>query len=314
MDNGDNNIKIDKVVKICVSDESVDSKVRLDSFLYEIYPDYSRSYFQKLIKQGFVLVNNKSVNKSFCISPRDEIEVKFGKVKSLCVGPIEVDFDIVSMEKDFIVINKPAGLTVHHSKDICKEPTLVHGLLYRFKEFEDFIDDDRPGIVHRLDRYTSGLIIVARNIIGHIALANLFKDRKIEKSYLAVVKGHPDKDGKIDFAIGRHPVDRKKMSHVSYSGKRALTYYNVLKYYKDEALVRVRIITGRTHQIRVHFAAIGHGLLGDDIYGVKSKLIKRQALHSYELSFEYKRKKYFYKVDYPDDFKKLLKNLEPVEN
>ena len=178
--------------------------------------------------------------------------------------------------------------------------------MHKFKEFEKFGDDERPGIVHRLDKDTSGLLVVARNIKSQIVLSNLFKDRRVKKTYLAVVEGHPPSEGKIDFEIGRHPTERHKMSHVSYDGKPALTYYRVLKYYKDCSLIEVKIVTGRTHQIRVHLAAIGHRILGDDLYGISSKLIFRQALHSWKIEFKLNGKNYNFCCSVSEDFKRLL--------
>jgi 23S rRNA pseudouridine1911/1915/1917 synthase len=295
---------------------------RLDIFLMKKLPDYSRTYFQKLITKNFVKVNGKVVTKGFKVKPGDKIEITFPEEQPLSVEPQEVDFGVIDQQKDFLIIDKPAGLTVHHTKKEGKEPTLVSGLLYRFKEFEKFgepegpFEHDRPGIVHRIDKNTSGLLIVARNLGAQAELSELFKKRLVNKTYLAVIKGHPDLEGKIELPVGRHPTIRTKMSHASYAGKPALTYYKVLQYYKkgqnnpDCALVSINIVTGRTHQIRVHFAAIGHGLFGDEVYGSQSKLIKRQALHSWKLSFEFHGKKYAYSTPVPDDFRQLLSRLK----
>jgi len=289
---------------------------RIDTFLIGQLPDYSRSYFQKLIKGGFILVNGSSVQKSFMVSLGDEIKISIPEPRQPSVDPIDVPFDILALHDDFLVINKPAGLTVHHSKDYSPEPTLVHGLLHRFQEFKAFDNSDRPGIVHRLDKQTSGLLIVARNERSLAEFSRMFKTREIKKEYLAVVKGHPDPQGIIDLPVGRHPVERNKMSHVSYRPREARTEYTVIQYYKNCALVRIRLITGRTHQIRVHFAAKGHGLLGDSMYGLASKRygptsqIKRQALHAWRLSFTYKGTTFSYFCPVPNDFKKLLRFLK----
>lgn len=286
---------------------------RLDQFLFTQFPDYSRSYFQKLITNELVTVDGKKVNKSFVVRPGMTVEFTFPEPPSFDVEPQDVDFEVLAIEDDFLVVNKPVGLTVHHSKSEGYAPTLVAGLLYRFKELEEFEDQERPGIVHRLDKNTSGLLIVARNEKALIGLSHLFKDREIDKTYLAVVKGHPEPKGEIALPIGRHPTQRVKMSHVSYKPKPALTKYEVVDYYKDCALVKVRLITGRTHQIRVHFAAIGHGLLGDSLYGSKSKMIKRQALHSWKISFTFREKLYSYTCPLAEDFKKLIETLEPTK-
>ncbi|MBU1008002.1 RluA family pseudouridine synthase [Candidatus Dependentiae bacterium] len=315
MEKDNNTTSVEKIVTIscdCASEE------RLDAFLFREFPDFSRSYFQKLVSQGLVEVNGRRVSKSFLVSKGDQIIISFPKPAAFAVEPQYVDFDIVDTQKDFLIINKPAGLTVHHTKEKGYDPTLVHGLLHRFKEFSEFDDNERPGIVHRLDKGTSGLLVVARNIKAQIELARQFRDRLIQKSYLAVVTGHPDQEGKIELPVGRHPVERNKMSHVSYAGKPALTHYKVVQYYKDCSLVSVRIVTGRTHQIRVHFAALGHGLLGDIMYGNESKFIKRPALHSWKLAFDFKGKRYDYWCPVPDDFKRLLhllrgERVEPAE-
>ena len=152
-------------------------------------------------------------------------------------------------------------------------------------------------------------MVVARNLKSRTKLSNMFKDREVSKTYLALVKGHPEKEGEINYPVGRHPVHRHKMSHLSRRGKPSLTYYKVLAYYEDCSLVAARIVTGRTHQIRVHFAAIGHGLVGDTMYGSNSKLIKRQALHAWKLSFEYDGKTYSFSKPVPNDFKRTLKHL-----
>jgi len=296
-------VKIEKIVAICNEKEVVE---RLDSFLGHEFPEYSRSYFQKLVTEGLVTVNGKCVNKSYLVSKGDQIEVCFPVPRAFALDPQYVEFEVIDTQKDFLVINKPAGLTVHHTKEFGFEPTLVNGLLYRFKEFSEFEDSERPGIVHRLDKGTSGLLVVARNIRAQIELSRQFKQRLVKKEYLAVVNGHPDLEGKIDLPIGRHPIERNKMSHVSYSGKPALTIYKVLQYYKNSSIVSIRLVTGRTHQIRVHFAAIGHGLLGDVMYGVRSKFINRQALHSWKLSFDYHDKRFEYWCPVPDDFCRLL--------
>lgn len=310
MSKDNKDLKIAKTVKISCDDENCPSQVRLDSFLIEHISDYSRTYFQKLVKQGLITVNGSVVNKSFLVKSGDSIDISFPEPPTFDVEPAEVKFDILAKYDDFLIINKPAGLTVHHSKEQVIEPTLVHGLLYKFKEFCEFDNSERPGIVHRLDKQTSGLLVVARNQKALIHLSKLFKDRQVEKQYLAVVKGHPDPSGTIDLPIGRHPVERNKMSHVSYVGKRAVTHYKVEQYYDECALVSVRIETGRTHQIRVHFAANGHRLLGDSMYGIKSKLISRQALHSWKLGFSYEGEKFSFTCPVPEDFRKLLFSLK----
>lgn len=302
--------KIKKTEKISCAELEFNPSTRLDKFLFEQFPEYSRAYFQELISNGLVRINSKKVTKgSYKIKTTDSIEIDFPEEKQFDLKPKKVDFEIVDTQKDFVIIDKPAGLIVHHSDKTSDDVTLVNGLLYKFKELNEFEDKERPGIVHRLDKGTSGLLIVARNIKSHIKFCSMFKNREVKKTYLAIVKGHPTKTGRIDFPVGRHPAQRHLMSHLSPFGKEALTYFDVLKYYDDYSLVAVHIVTGRTHQIRVHFAATGHGLIGDSMYGFSSKYISRPALHAWKISFDYKGKTFNYLKAVPKDFQKLLIKL-----
>ncbi len=301
---------MDKIVKLTYENK-ISCYNRLDRFLTFKLPDYSRSYLQKLIVEEFVQVNSKIVQKSsFSLKENDKISIFFPPPKKYDLSPRDVDFEVIDIQGDFIVINKPAGLVVHPANNHTEEVSLVHGLLYKFKELSEFEDTERPGIVHRIDKNSSGLLLVARNITSQAKLSEMFKNRLIKKTYIALVKGHPPKEGKIDYAIGRHPIYPNKMSHLGFNSKEALTYYEVLEYYKDYSLVAVNIVTGRTHQIRVHFAAIGHSLIGDATYGNISKLINRQALHSWKLKFSFNNKNYSYKATIPNDFKNLIESLQ----
>lgn len=304
--------EIDQTMSLICKDEG-EIGMRLDSFLAAKIHDRTRSYFQKLVENEYITVNQRPCSKHYKMKINDIVDITIPLPKKPNLEPQKMDFEIIDTQPDFLVINKPVGLTVHRSETALDEPTLINGLLYAFKEFKDFKNQDRPGIVHRLDKNTSGLLLVARNEIALSKLPPLFKERKIDKTYLAVIKGHPEPEGKIDLPIGRHTKDRIKMSHVSYAPRDALTYYKVLAYYKDCSLVSVKLVTGRTHQIRVHFAAIGHGLLGDPVYGVKSNLINRQALHSWKLAFTYKNKNYDYFCPIPQDLVKLLNKLKETK-
>ncbi len=302
------------------------SPQRLDRYLFGHFSDYSRSYFQGLIRKNLVLVNGKIVPKSsYQVQSGDLISFPFVASDPYDTEPQDVDFQVLAEYDDFFIINKPAGLVVHNCLSNKQEVSLVSGLLYRFSEFGNFQDNQRPGIVHRLDKDTSGILIVARNRQAQIAFSQMFKDRTINKSYLAVVDGHPEPKGKVTAMIGRHPVQRYKMfyrqslcddqgheiikrrSGGKYRG--ALTYYDVLKFYQDHSLVAAYPVTGRTHQIRVHLASIGHGILGDKMYGKQHEGIARQALHAWKIAFEYKGKQYSFKAPIPDDFSHLLKGL-----
>lgn len=302
--------KIDKKINITCDFENF-TPIRIDKFLFDRFPDYSRAYFQKLIESDLILVNSKKTKSSYVLKKFDQIKVNFPQEKQFDLTPQKIDFETLDVQDDFIIINKPAGLVVHPSeKTQVDDITLVNGLLYKFEELNNFENKERPGIIHRLDKGTSGLMIIARNQKALIKFTGMFKDRKVKKTYLAIVNGHPPKKGKIDYPIGRHPYNRHLMSHVSFDGKKALSYYEVLAYYKNCSLIEVRIITGRTHQIRVHCAAIGHKLLGDDAYGCKSKFIERPALHAWKVSFEYKDQEFNYLKQIPEDIKFLIKNVE----
>lgn len=304
---------MEKIAKFTYEDK-ISCCNRLDRFLSSKLPDHSRSYLQKLIEKEFVQVNRIIIQKSsLSLRKNDEVIIFFPPIKKYDPTPKNVDFEVLDIQDDFMVINKPAGLVVHPAENCKEEASLVHGLLYKFKEFSNFKDTKRPGIVHRIDKNSSGLLLVARNITSQAKLSEMFKNRLIKKTYIAVVKGHPPKEGKIDYTIGRNPTYPNKMSHVGFNSKEALTYYNVLEYYKECTLISVNIVTGRTHQIRVHFTAIGHSIVGDTTYGNASKLINRQALHAWKLTFPFKNKNYSYNSPLPTDFKKLIKNLKKIK-
>jgi 23S rRNA pseudouridine1911/1915/1917 synthase len=299
---------------------------RLDALLAQQYPDYSRSYFHTLIEQGCVMVQDSVVIKPrHLIKLGQQVTVTIPESKKYDLEPIQVDFEIVDQQPDFVVINKPAGLIVHPAPSAPGEITLVHGLLHSFNEINELRkasqadslshDDEmsgsvggaeRPGIVHRLDKDTSGLLLVARNEKAQFKLSTMFKDRTIHKKYTAVVKGHTPERGTINYPIGRHPTQRHKMSHMGYAGRPALSHYAVIEYLAEDTVVEVTIVTGRTHQIRVHMAAIGHPVVGDTMYGTSSKLIGRQALHASKCGFEYDGKSYSYECALPEDMQKLI--------
>lgn len=293
---------------------------RLDLYLKQQFPSYSRNFFQQLICQQMVLINNKLELKAKTLTKQnDVVEITFPPITTELPKkeiPKNLDIRIVHEDKHFMIINKPANLTVHPPKITSQEVTLVDWLVYRFNELSRVGYADRPGIVHRLDKDTSGLMLVARNNCAHALLSDMFRNRTIQKTYLAVVKGHPEKNGTINFAITRDPVRRNSMIHIAAEEKKegkkirdACTHYEVLEYFDDCALVQAKPVTGRTHQIRVHFSAIGHPLVGDLLYGEKSKKIGRHALHAYSLTFEFNGKKNNFFQNPPQDFQKLIEIL-----
>lgn len=296
---------------------------RLDMYLKKLFPSYSRSFLQELVEQGMVLINDKNDIKSHTFTRLgDTIQVTFPPLPIADQPrdvPDTIKVDIVHMDEHFMVVNKPSNLSVHPPKLTSTEATLVDWLVKTFKELKEVGYTDRPGIVHRLDKDTSGIMLVARNNCAHAILCDMFKNRTIEKTYLAIVAGHPEPEGSIDYAITRHPTKRNTMTHVTAaytSGsniRNAKTNYRVLEYFKDCALVEAKPLTGRTHQIRIHFTAIGHPLIGDYVYGKKSKVITRQALHAYKLAFEFNGKLHEFCQNPPADFQNLLEILRKDE-
>lgn len=292
-----------------------ENQPRLDRFLAVSFPDYSRTYLQGLVRTGCVTVNGKKIT---CVRTSllagDVVGMQHVPRPGFNLEPQKVDFEVVDTQEDFIVVNKPAGLLVHAPANRSQEVTLVNGLLYLFKDLEELLKkDDRPGIVHRLDEHTSGLLLIARNERGKMGLTKLFHDRKISKIYKAVVRGHTPATGTINFPVGRHPTIRTKMSHQSVEGRPATSIFTKQVYLTGATLLDVKIVTGRTHQIRVHCAAIGHGVLGDTLYGTPTPLIARQALHAAVLEFYYNGVLYRYEAPMPADMQQLVDKLGVVE-
>lgn len=285
---------------------------RIDSFLSSHFSFYSRTFFQKLIDSNLVQINGNTITKaSIILKNNDTVFVQFPPEFTSISKQIDGDLGVgtVYEHEHFLVINKPPYLSVHAPVKESNEITLVDWLVSKFQEIKTVGSLDRPGIVHRLDKNTSGLLLVSRNNYSHEILSNLFKNRLIKKTYQAVVKGNPAQEGTIEFPISRDPFNRTKMSHKYSSGRPAVTHYKVLEYFNDAALLELYPITGRTHQIRVHCAAIGHPLLGDIVYGTSSKLIKRQALHAYRLEFFLGDKQFSFNQELPLDFRELLNSL-----
>jgi 23S rRNA pseudouridine1911/1915/1917 synthase len=294
--------------------DAVHYGTRLDKFLTAHLSDYSRNYFQELIDTGCVTINNRPALKSnYCLKPLDTVTVTL-KSKQSNFQPAPVAFEVLDENEDFVIINKPAGLLVHHAPATPDELTLVNGLLYRYGLIDGFEDKTRPGIVHRIDKHTSGLLVVARTPKAHFELAKLFQDRHINKTYLALVTGHPADQGTINTPIGRHPTERHKMATKGIELKPALTHFVTTERFENYSLVHANIITGRTHQIRVHFASIGHPLLGDAIYGKQSPDFDRQALHAWHMSFTYRGKDFTYECPLPEDFNNILEKLRKTNS
>lgn len=263
---------------------------RIDKFLAQKL-DKSRSLVQKLIKDELVLVNGEVVKTNYSVADGDEIDVKqLDVVDNTNIIPQPMDLDIVYEDDDLLVINKPSGLVVHPAPGHYQD-TLVNGLLAYSNKLSDINGEFRPGIVHRIDKDTSGLLVVCKNNETHEELANQLSDKTLFRQYLAIVHGEIEEDeGEIIAPIGRDPRDRVKMAVVAKNSKEAQTNFKVLERYDHYTLVSCNLLTGRTHQIRVHFDFINYPLVGDPLYGIKPTIdTKGQALHACKLGFIHPR-------------------------
>ena len=288
---------------------------RLDAFLARAVADLTRSAAQRLIDEGCVLRNGKPAKKNDKLNTGDTIEVTIPEVKETEIVPTEIPLDIVYEDEDVLVINKPKGLVVHPAAGH-QEDTLVNGLLFaKAGELSGINGELRPGIVHRIDKDTSGLLAVAKNDLAHTVLASQLKDHTMARTYDAVVCGNLKEDsGTVDAPIGRHPTDRKKMCVTARNSKEAVTHWEVVKRYRGYTHVRCKLETGRTHQIRVHMAHIGHPILGDTVYGHKKPELglDSQCLHAGALCFFHPRdgRPVMVFAPMPDYFTKVLEKLE----
>jgi 23S rRNA pseudouridine1911/1915/1917 synthase len=259
------------------------SNVRLDKYLTEVLPQFSRAYSQTLIRQGHVLVNGQTAKASQKLHKSDGITVELPPLPGHPLAE-PIPLTVVYEDEDILVIDKPAGLTVHPAPGHPSH-TLVNAILALCPGLTMSSDLTRPGIVHRLDKDTSGLIVIAKNDFAREYLAAQFKSHTVTKRYLVLVKGRlSPEQGIIEAPIGRDPYRRKRMA-IAEAGKQGITRYQVRKYLDDYTLVEVSPLTGRTHQIRIHLSAIGHPVVGDPIYGIKSTHLDRQFLHAYRLGF-----------------------------
>ncbi|HEY6393149.1 MAG TPA: RluA family pseudouridine synthase [Bryobacteraceae bacterium] len=258
---------------------------RLDQLLHERLPQHSRSRLQDWIKQGRVLVNGKAEKRSYLLKGSERIEVEPAELTPLRAVPEDLPLEILYEDNDVIAINKPAGMVVHAGAGR-HSGTLVNALVHRFGKLSKVGGDLRPGIVHRLDRFTSGVILVARTDAAHRHLAEQFSSRKVEKIYLALVHGSVKKEhGRITTPITRDPVRRTRMTTKLAHGRSAITEYKVLRRPEAFTFLEVRIGTGRTHQIRVHMASVGHPVAGDKLYGAPPSFAARVFLHAHKITF-----------------------------
>ncbi|SNX55296.1 RluA family pseudouridine synthase [Thermoanaerobacterium sp. RBIITD] len=300
---------IDKISLIAEKD---DLNKRIDVFLASEL-DYTRSYLKKLILEGLVIVNGSIIKPNYKLKENDVVNVTIPEAEKIDIIPENIPLDIIYEDNDIIVVNKPKGMVVHPAPGNYSG-TLVNALLYHCKNLSGINGELRPGIVHRLDKDTSGVMVVAKNDKAHINLSNQIKERTILKKYIAIVEGViKDDEGKIEAPIGRHPIDRKKMA-ITNDGRYALTLYKVLERYKNNSFIEATIKTGRTHQIRVHMAYIGHPIVGDEVYGFKKQKFNLlgQALHSRLLGLIHPAKNIYmeFEAPIPYYFEKLINILK----
>lgn len=287
--------------------------LRLDVFLLEKHPEFSRSHIKNLIEKGLVKVNGKVVKAGYALKNGDNIEIEVQKPEVISTDAEDVDFEIVYQDEDLAVINKPQGLVVHPCSST-KSGTLVNGLLYKIKDLSGINGQLRPGIVHRLDKDTSGLLVIAKNDFAHVRLAEQIKNKTCHRNYLAVLDGNlKENEGRIETFIKRDPKDRMKMS-VQGSGRVAITDFKVLKRFEKCCLVEFALQTGRTHQIRVHSKYLNHPIVGDRLYGKEVKGLAGQLLHAYKISFVHPRsgKLMTFEAELPDYFKDYLKKQKEI--
>ena len=286
--------------------------VRIDKYLNEIFKDKSRSYLQGLIENGNIKVNEKPIKSNYKLKEDDEIQVILPEPVYLNVEAENIDLDIIYEDSDVIVVNKSKGMVVHPAPGNYTG-TLVNALLYHCKDLSTINGVVRPGIVHRIDKDTTGILVVAKNDDAHNFLSEQLKDHSMKREYYALVDGRLSNDeGTINKPLGRNKKDRLKFAIVP-DGKRAVTHYEVLERYKNTTLIKCVLETGRTHQIRVHMASISHPLVGDNVYGLKKQKFKvdGQMLHAKVLGFIHPRTKEYmeFTSELPKNFQCLLDKL-----
>lgn len=300
-----------KIISIYVDEDNLE---RLDTYIAKELEGISRSYIQNLIKKGLVLVNNKTEKSSYLVKNEDHIEVELPEFKEPEILPEDIEIEIVYEDKDLCIINKPQDMVVHPAVGNYSG-TLVNALLFHMESLSNINGDIRPGIVHRLDKDTSGLLIVAKNNKTHEILSEKLKERSVKRIYMALVHGVLKDDlGTIDAPIGRHPNDRKKMTVIEKNSKDAKTYYKVLERFNDYTLIEAQLETGRTHQIRVHMAHINHPIVGDPVYSRRKNEfgLDKQMLHAKRLGLSHPTTEDYieFENDLPEYFKRIIKILE----
>lgn len=292
--------------------QSQQEGMRLDVFLTESL-DFSRSKINKEIKNKKILVNNNEVKSGYLIRENDEIKINI-EDEEINLAPQNIKFKILYEDDYLMVISKPVGIVVHPGAGVYSE-TLVNGLIHHDENIKNIGEEDRPGIVHRLDKDTSGLMIIAKDNLAYKKLVEMFKTGKVHKEYLAILTGHLKEEIRVDEPIGRNPKDRKSFTVIYKNSKDAISTFIPIKYMNGFTLCRVIIETGRTHQIRVHSKFLKHPVLGDPVYGYKNSLgIKTQLLHAFKLSFNHPitSEELVFEDDMPDRFKYAMNKIEKL--
>ena len=298
-----------KEFSVCSEDE----KMRLDMFLCKHLPHKSRSYVQNLIEDKRVKVNDKIRKSSYKVSCRDHVIVTLPDPVDMSIKGEDIPIDILYEDSDIIVVNKPQGMIVHPASGVYTG-TLVNALLSHCSDLSGINGVMRPGIVHRIDKDTSGILVAAKNDSAHNELAKQLKDHSMTREYTALVEGILKEDrGTVDEPVARHPKDKIKMA-VVHGGKRAVTHYEVIKRFKSNTLIKCILETGRTHQIRVHMAYMGHPVVGDPVYGYKKQRfnLNGQLLHAQKLGFIHPSTgKYMeFESEIPDYFKRIIRIID----
>lgn len=289
-----------------------ENDVRLDKFIADSETGLSRSAAALLIEQGDCLVNGKAAKKNCKLKMGDTVDIEIPEPKEADIVPENIPLDIIYEDDDLLVVNKPKGMVVHPAPGHYSG-TLVNALMYHCGDSLSGINGViRPGIVHRIDRDTSGLLIVAKNDNAHNILSEQIKEHSFTREYMAVVQGVIKENGTVNAPIGRHKIDRKKMCVTAENSREATTHYFIEQRYKQNTLLRLRLETGRTHQIRVHMSYIGHPVVGDEVYGNGSpKWLCGQCLHAKKIGFVHPDGRYLeFDSELPEYFTRLLKNLE----
>jgi len=294
--------------------EQKENGTRIDRVAME-HAAVTRTRVQQLIKQGLVEINGEPVKNSYRVKTGDELTITIPEVQAYNLTPIKMDLDIRYEDDDVIVINKPRGLIVHPTAST-KEPTLVEGVLYHCHDLSGINGVMRPGVVHRIDKDTTGLIVMAKNDLAHHSLSDQLKDKTMNRRYLCIVNGViPHDQGTIEAPIGRDPNDRQKMAVTDQNGREAVTQFFVKERFREHTLIECRLLTGRTHQIRVHMQYIGYPVVNDPKYAPRKLKGDGQMLHAYQLTFIHPRthQPMTIECEPPQDFKDYLEMLRRTE-